>query len=377
MSSGNAAKSLLPSLSKITPPNLHKILTRPRLQEIFEKNEDKKLVLIIGQAAQGKSTVAASYFQNSSQPSAWVNLSREDSDPINFFYLLVQAVQRTFPERNLRPLLSIPSQSVGPRESLPLYREWALALFNTIKVPFQIFLDSLDRLAPDADTFRFQQILIKEMPPSIRLFLLSREYPPLAVEFQQRKMGRQALLLKNEDLAFTPLEIKQYFKELHSLSLNAEQVERVHKATEGWIGGITLLSEILNNLPRGTINEYLGDKLPNRFHYETFQYFSREAFSAITPSRQSFLIRSSLLDPLEPGILQDLFPEEDGQVFLKELTRKNLFVQAFPDPAKGVIFRYHQLFKDFLGALLRSQCSSEEIRKLLTRAGPIMKGKEI
>lgn len=109
-SSENVAKSLPPSLAKITPPSLHKILTRFRLQEVFEKNEDKKLVLIIGQAAQGKSTVAASYFQNSSRPSAWVNLGREDSDPVNFFYLLVQAVQRTFPERDLRPLLSIPSQ---------------------------------------------------------------------------------------------------------------------------------------------------------------------------------------------------------------------------------------------------------------------------
>ena len=34
-----------------------------------------------------------------------------------------------------------------------------------------------------------------------------------------------------------------------------------------------------------------------------------------------------------------------------------------------MIFRYHQLFKDFLGTLLRSQLSAEEIRKLLTRAG--------
>jgi ATP/maltotriose-dependent transcriptional regulator MalT len=77
------AKGFLLSLSKISPPVPSKILLRPRLLELIKKNEDKKLILIIGQAAQGKSTNAAAWYSTSTQRSScWINLAPEDSDPV-------------------------------------------------------------------------------------------------------------------------------------------------------------------------------------------------------------------------------------------------------------------------------------------------------
>jgi ATP/maltotriose-dependent transcriptional regulator MalT len=52
------------SVSKYTPPRLPRILYRSRLLKLIEQNKDKKLLLILGQAAQGKSTLAASYVHN-------------------------------------------------------------------------------------------------------------------------------------------------------------------------------------------------------------------------------------------------------------------------------------------------------------------------
>ena len=229
---------------KITPPNLAKIIPRPRILEFFEQHSDKKLILIIGQAAQGKSTTAATwYFHNSQRPSVWINLGPEDSDPVNFFYLLVSAVAAQLKETDISQLHSLPSQRQVPRESRYHFREWAAALFKTFDRPFHLFLDGLDRLDPKADSFGFLQALVEEMPSAIQLVLTSRAYPPLPFEFQNLKMGRQALLLQNEDLAFQPQEIKQYFRARLGLSLAGEQVKRVHQATEGWIGGIILLAE--------------------------------------------------------------------------------------------------------------------------------------
>lgn len=71
------------NISKITPPYLPQILPRPRLLDLLEKNKDKKLILILGQAAQGKTTLAASYVKTSKIPTAWLNLDQPDSDPIN------------------------------------------------------------------------------------------------------------------------------------------------------------------------------------------------------------------------------------------------------------------------------------------------------
>jgi len=111
---------------------------------LIEQNKDKKLLLILGQAAQGKSTLAASYVHNLEIPSAWVNLSEEDSDPVNLFYSMALSLQHVLNDVDLSPVLSYPSVSMGPRLEIPLYREWINAIFERISVPIQIVLDGLD-----------------------------------------------------------------------------------------------------------------------------------------------------------------------------------------------------------------------------------------
>ena len=145
------------SISKITPPSFSQILDRPRLMERLDQNRDKKLILLLGQAAQGKSTLAVYYVKASRIPSAWINLAPEDSDPVNFFYLLVYSLQRALTDIDLSPLLLYPSITGGPRDDLPLYREWLTGLFALMPVPVEVILDGLDRLHANASTYRLLQ----------------------------------------------------------------------------------------------------------------------------------------------------------------------------------------------------------------------------
>ena len=115
-------------VSKITPPSLINILKRPRLTQLIKKGRDKQLTLILGQAVQGKSTLGTLYMNELSTPAAWVNLSREDSDPINLYYLLVRALEPVVAEEERSFLRSYPSVTMGPRLEIPLFRDAALAL---------------------------------------------------------------------------------------------------------------------------------------------------------------------------------------------------------------------------------------------------------
>ena len=92
------SKSPSRSISKVTPLRTDKVLLRPRLFERMEEARDKKLLLILGQGAQGKSILAASYLEWSGRPYAWLNLGPEDSDPVTLFLILIQAVRGTFNE---------------------------------------------------------------------------------------------------------------------------------------------------------------------------------------------------------------------------------------------------------------------------------------
>src|SRR4030042_4377280 len=168
-------------ISKIIPPQIPQILHRPRLIKCLEQQQDKKLILILGQAAQGKSTLAVSYVHSSPVPSAWINLGPDDTDAVNLFYLLGQALQRALPEADLSPALAYPAVALGPREEAPLYRDWLLTLLEGASGPVPIILDGLDRLPPGAPAFRLLQVLLDVLPPRLRLFTLSREMPPLDI----------------------------------------------------------------------------------------------------------------------------------------------------------------------------------------------------
>jgi LuxR family maltose regulon positive regulatory protein len=359
------------NISKITPPRLPHILDRPRLLNLLEKNRDRKLILILGQAAQGKSTLAASYAKALKIPSPWVNLDKEDSDPVNLYHLMIQSLQHALKNINLLHLLSDPPQLMGPREEIPLYQGWAQSIFKEVSIPIQIVMDGLDRLSTAAHGFKFLQVLVEESPPNIHLILLSREIPPPVLEFQHLKIGQQALVLTNEDLAFTQDEVKEFFKKVRRISLNADQLKRIYSATEGWIGALILLAEFLGRIQESTREKFISEDFPAHFKNEIFQYFGKEIFSSLSTDVQEFLIKSSLIDLIEPAFVETFIGMESTQETLREHARRNLFVHSYYDEKKGWLFQYHHLFRDFLRAKFMTSLGHEEQKSLLLRAGTL------
>jgi LuxR family transcriptional regulator, maltose regulon positive regulatory protein len=360
MESSLASSRSLPffNTSKIIPPRLTNILNRPRLIKLLEQNQDKKLILILGQAAQGKSTLAASYVNTGTIPSAWINLGPEESDPVNLFYLAAYSLQQVLTGIDFSPILMNPAVTTGPREEIPLYREWTHALFDQISTPVQVILDGLDRLLPEAPAYRFLQSMLEEVPSHVQLFMLSREMPPL--EVQTLRMKQEAFVLTTEDLAFTLLETRNFLKNIRGLLLSSNMVKRIHKLTEGWVGGLILLCESLEQLPEKEREKSLASFLSEKFPGEIFRFFGEKIFSANPTRIQEFLMKSSIPNVLDPDILKDFAGIENAPEILEDLHHRNLFVQAVYDKEKGWTYRYHQLFRDFLQARFRSRFGPEQ-----------------
>ena len=361
------------NISKISPPRLSRILDRPRLIQVLEENQDKNFILILGQAAQGKSTLAASYAQKSETQWAWINLGIEESDPVNLFYLLVQSLQYALNDVDLSPIQDYPAKAMGPREEIPLYREWTHALFDRIPVPFRIFLDGLDHLAPDAPSYGFLHVLLEDTPPDISFVMLSRTEPSLRI--QRLKISQKVFIIENKDLAFTEDEVKTFFRIIRRMSFTKTQLKRIHQVTEGWVGGLVLLSESLKRLPEASRDQYISKNLPDQFKAEVFKYFGEEIFSSQSDPIQEFLIKSSIFDMVEPGFMRDFIGTENTENILQDLAKKNLFVQSIYDKQKGWMFRYHQLFKDFLKSKLGLQIDKKERSSLFFKAGSLFERK--
>lgn len=360
------------NISRIKPPQLPRIALRSRLYERLKAHSDKRVIFITGQAAQGKSTLAAAHVQSSGELTAWITLTPGDSDALNLFLVWIQSLQQALPGQDLSDLLAYPA-AMRPRADIPLYTDWIQAALRLIEPPPRlcVVLDGLDRLAPDASALRFLQVLVQEAPPWMRLFILSRELPAFSVE--QMQISREALVLYNDDLAFTPDEVQRYFNDLHGIALTEPQAVRIHQLTEGWVGGLIILSETLGRLSEASREKFLRDPEVPQFKSDVFRYLDQEILGRQPEEVRSFLLATSILDDFTPALADDLTGAGGAADILHGLTRRNLFVQAVYDPAKGWRFRYHQLFKDFLRTRFDAEMNEEQRTKWYRRAGEAAK----
>lgn len=359
-------------VSRVTPPRLRRVVERKRLLERLEQERDKKLFLVLGQGAQGKSTLAASWARSTAGPCAWVNLGAEESDPVNLFHLLIQSLEYALKDRDLSSLRYYLTISMGPRVPTPLYRDWSREILRHLDSPIDIVFDGLDRLSPDAPSFDFLQVLCEEWPPGFHIMMLSRARPPM--EIQRLKANREMEILTNEQLAFSLDETKAFFKEIRGVALRPDQARRVHEITEGWVGGLILLSDLMDRIPEESREAYLSDGFAEHLRIEAFEYFSEQVFSAQPAGVKDLLIKTSILETVEPEFVEAFLGVEQAETMLQELAKTNLFIQSIHDENHGLRYRYHQLFKDFLQARLAPTLKGDR-PALLFRAGSVSEQK--
>lgn len=351
--------------ARVTSPRLPKALPRPHLIKRLCDNDDKRVLVVIGQAAQGKTTLACLYAEAAGSRTSWINLHPEDSDAVNLFHVILQSLLQVAKGANVDDLFLSTSSSMAPRDSRHIFRDWADALASRIHEPVRVILDGLDRLRPDASGFLLLQVLLEHVGPNLRFLFLSREMPPF--DISQLKIRQELHLLDNNELAFSLEETIEFIRKTKKLPLTVPQIKKIHQATEGWIGGLILLCELLIGIPADGRPAYIAEEMPARYRQEVFPYFGNQVFASQPATVQEFLVRTSILDFLDADYLRELLPGENSKTILRDLIQRNLFVQSINDRKRGVVFRYHQLFRDFLQERFRSVIAPEEQHDLHMR----------
>jgi LuxR family maltose regulon positive regulatory protein len=353
--------------AKITPPQVKDVVPRKELLRRLEQAKDRQLIFITGQAAQGKSTLAASYAQQAKEPMAWVNLGPEDSDAANLFYSIAYALSHLNERRDIPASAEQPATTTALRSEIPLYRGWSVSLFNLARLPSLLVLDGLDRLEKDSSALTFLSVLLAEAPAGFRVMLLSRTLP--LKKMAEIEMDGKALLLDNRDLAFSESEAKALFKNRYAASIEKDEFLNIYQATEGWIGGLVILGETMARLPRDQKHLNNLGTTSQDFHQHIFQYFSDNMFDSFAPEVREILLKTSLFETIEPGFMNELLEDDQAEDVLTNLFNRNIFTTAHYDENKGTVFRYHNLFRNFLSQKLALKLTSEELNYLLARAG--------
>ncbi|HEY9897557.1 MAG TPA: BTAD domain-containing putative transcriptional regulator [Pantanalinema sp.] len=315
-------------------------------------NPRARLTFVCAGPGYGKSTTVADYVILTGARSCWINLDAYDADLATFLHYLIGGATAAWPgaTSQARELLSA---SPDPAPIVPsLMGLFAEELGERDEAPFILVLDDFHAVHAAEPVVQAIEALISYLPENVQLLLISRSQPPLRLP--QLKVRQQLVELGILDLRFSPSEVGTLVRSVSGRAIAEADALTLFQSTEGWAAGLIMAaqhSEPLNRSHEGAPS--------------LFDYLAQEVFAELAAERQDFLLKTSLLPIVEPGICSAALGLADAEETIHALRRANLILTR----AESAESYYHPIFQAFLLDKLQATLAPEAVRALRHRIG--------
>ena len=164
------------------------------------------------------------------------------------------------------------------------------------------------------------------------------------------------------DLRFTPEEAAGYMRTVQALNLSEQDIQALEERTEGWIAGLQMAGLSLRDRNPAAASKFIREFSGQ--HHLILDYLTDEVLHRQPESTQDFLLRTSILSQVCPGLCDALIndsPSKDASIWregntvqmLEQLEHANLFI--VPLDHHRTWYRFHHLFADLLRVRLKEQ----------------------
>lgn len=303
--------------------------------------KDRKLLIVCAPAGFGKTTLVLDFAAELAAPVCWNALGPSDSDPVFFLTNLIRSLRTHFPGLGQNAESRIAAANDTGKESRDVIATLVADIRNDVPGTIYILLDDYHYIEGSEAVSSLVSTLIESIPDNCHLILTSRSMPKLAT-LPRLLLSREVAALGTGDLQFTPDEITELFLQTYGVNLDKKQAEELAADSGGWISGIILTTPALW---QGLLRQTVAQKGPGG---ALFEYLSQEVYSQLPEESRRFLLAVSVLSELEPGFCNELLVINNSLPLLEDIERRNLFVSRLE--AASPLFRFHQLFQDFLRA---------------------------
>ncbi|MFI7061287.1 LuxR C-terminal-related transcriptional regulator [Kribbella sp. NPDC050124] len=183
--------------------------------------------------------------------------------------------------------------------------------------------------------------LIRGDAGRVRVVLVTRSDPPLPLHLY--RLADTIAEIHAADLAFTVDETTALMRTF-KLDLTDAQVAEIRARTDGWPVGLMFAAMNLagKSDPEQVIREFRGDT------GNVAAYLMTEVLDAQPPELRKFLLRTSLVEVVRPGLAEALTGRPCDLRSLQFLSHGNSFIQ--PVPGTADCYSYQPLFREFLRA---------------------------
>lgn len=329
---------------------------------MLEHGQDRPIVVVCAPAGYGKSTQISHWVDQQGLPCAWISLDKSHDELGAFLSQLEEAVSGW--SSSAAEYLKMITTSSEP----PLANYIADGVANRMddaSDEFILVFDDYQNIS-DASIHLFVESLLKLMPDSLRIALVSRRTPPIALS---RLRSRNLVLdVRLEDLQFDSSEVYALVKTVTGVEIDDSLLKKLTEITEGWPAGLRML--LLALAGHKDMREYLM-----RFEGQVWQiqeYLVEEVLRQLPANTAKYVAATAIAERFSARLCETLVTSTDddglsGRQLIELIRNKGLFCIPLDD--HGEWFRYHQIFRDLLLHQLRSQNSEAKIQQLHIRAG--------
>src|SRR5262245_14160685 len=295
----SGATSLVPPHYRV-PALPRPLVRRERLETLLDDAARRHITLVSGRPGAGKTTLVATWLNATDQPAAWVDLTVRHNEPGKLARAVVSA---------LAAVSAVPESP--PRRRRPDATLLDRALDTLAPGSWVLVLDDVHELrSPEA--LGALRHLLDRSPANLALVLCTRADPPVALG-RLRLTGRLGEI-RNADLEFSIDEASELFA-AYGIDLRHDEVHALWQRTQGWIAGLRLAVGALDAAPdrRELVRSATGTEAA------VADYLLEEVLDQQEPGTQDFLLRTSIVDRLTPGLAAVLADDPTAQERLDDL----------------------------------------------------------
>ncbi|WP_212391647.1 LuxR C-terminal-related transcriptional regulator [Sporosarcina beigongshangi] len=337
------------------------VVERGRLNELLGRNKSARITIIRAPGGYGKTTMLSQWVSQSDQPVAWLSIDAADNDPFRFWEYIIRAVKEV-----LHSDMDSPLTLLSHSEPSLLFELLIDSFLNELSSQTKnvcIVIDDYHLIEND-DIHDMMTRFINYLPNTCRVYMASRTELPLPLEKWRVKSWLAEVGI--EQLRFTYEEARQYYEKQNLISNDIiHSLQSVLEVTEGWAAGIQLAALARStSIDKGwSINQFDGG------HPFVAEFLLKEILETLPSSTLDFLIKTSILEQLDPVVCNILMSSSDSYEKLLEFEKSGLFIVRLH--SKEPIFRYHHLFAKSLQMEFTNRYSEEVIFSTYQQAATI------
>ena len=353
-----------PGIPELAPANG---LVRPRLLGQLDSLERKTVGLVVAPAGSGKSTLIRQFACLRTSSSQVLQIGPADVRPGAF---LASLHHRCVP---------VERRSASGTDDETLAQEIVDALTLAAGRANQVLIvDDLHVIEDTPALALFGEILAR-LPRNIRTLIGSRCVP--GIDLTRLRLDDDIVEVGSDDLRFRSWEMEQLFAEEYATWLPPKELSRLARATDGWAAGLKLFHLATVDRTDAERNVELERLCSSRSH-TVRDYLTRNVLSSLSTDTRAFMIRTSVLGLLTPRTCEALLGSGAvamnasdplaavslrSAVILDELDRRQLFTER-----RESGYRYHEVLRGHLEALLAEELSADELRRWYATAAHVL-----